>query len=153
MLYEVITLARWGSVDDEVPPSVRERRGLLRKAEALRALHAPSTPAETLEARRALAYEELFYLQVMIARRAASRRSDERPRDPPPPGLAIALEERLVITSYSIHYTKLYDPVKATTSAGAASPLRFLRAPTMASLTAVLSYSSTFVSLAITSLV
>lgn len=88
-------LARWGSVDDEVPPSVRERRGLLRKAEALRAMHAPSTPAETLEARRALAYEELFYLQVMIARRAASRRSDERPRDPPPPGLAIALEERL----------------------------------------------------------
>lgn len=88
-------LARWGSVDDEVPPSVRDRRGLLRKAEALRALHAPSTPAETLEARRTLAYEELFYLQVMIARRAASRRSDERPREPPPPDLAIALEERL----------------------------------------------------------
>ena len=88
-------LARWGAVDDELPPSVRARRGLLRKAEALRALHAPSTPAETVEARRALAYEELFYLQVMIARRAASRRSDERPREPPPAGLALALEERL----------------------------------------------------------
>ncbi len=61
-------LAAWGTVDDEIPPSIRARRGLLRKAEALRALHVPDTPAETVEARRCLAYEELFYLQVMIAR-------------------------------------------------------------------------------------
>ncbi|MBU0929169.1 MAG: ATP-dependent DNA helicase RecG, partial [Spirochaetes bacterium] len=38
-------LARWGVVDDEVPPSIRERRGLLRKSEALRALHAPASPS------------------------------------------------------------------------------------------------------------
>jgi len=88
-------LARWGSVDDEVPPGIRELRGLLRKAESLRALHAPDTPAEAVSARRSLAYEELFYLQVMIARRAAARRSVEVPRAAPPDALARALEERL----------------------------------------------------------
>ena len=88
-------LARWGIVDDEIPPSIRERRGLLRKAEALRSLHQPETPADAVAARRALAYEELFYLQVMIARRAAARRDVERPRSAPPDGLARALEERL----------------------------------------------------------
>ena len=88
-------LAAWGTVDDEIPPSIRERRRLLRKAEALRALHVPDTPAETVEARRCLAYEELFYLQVMIARRSAARRTGERARSAPPDLLARGLEERL----------------------------------------------------------
>jgi ATP-dependent DNA helicase RecG len=88
-------LARWGTVDDEVPPSIRTRRGLLRKAVALKLLHAPEAPADAVAARRTLAYEELFYLQVMIARRSAVRRSEARPRTAPPDLLARALEERL----------------------------------------------------------
>ncbi|PKL23603.1 MAG: ATP-dependent DNA helicase RecG [Spirochaetae bacterium HGW-Spirochaetae-3] len=88
-------LSRWGIVDDEIPPSIRERRGLLRKADALRSLHAPLAPSDAAAARRTLAYEELFYLQVMIARRAAARRDVERPRSAPPDGLARALKERL----------------------------------------------------------
>ncbi|MBN2873716.1 MAG: ATP-dependent DNA helicase RecG, partial [Spirochaetales bacterium] len=88
-------LARWGTVDDEVPPTIRERRGLERKASALKALHAPERPSDALAARRTLAYEELFYLQVMIARRAAARKTTERPRRAPPDSLATALVERL----------------------------------------------------------
>lgn len=88
-------LARWGQVDDEVPPSIRQRHGLVRKAEALRALHLPKTPQEAAEARRSLAYEELFYLQLMIARRAAARRELEIPRKAPSETLARALEQRL----------------------------------------------------------
>jgi len=88
-------LASWGTVDDEIPPSIRDRRTLVRKAAALRALHAPDTPSDVVEARRSLAYEELFYLQVMIARRAAARRVQEMPRHPPSGRLALALMERL----------------------------------------------------------
>jgi len=88
-------LERWGVVEDELPPTVRERRELLRKAEALRLLHAPVKPSDAAAARRSLAYEELFYLQLMIARRAAERRREERPRAAPPEALARALRERL----------------------------------------------------------
>jgi ATP-dependent DNA helicase RecG len=88
-------LQRWGSVDDEVPPSIRARNGLLRKAEALRALHKPARPLEAAEAHRSLAWEELFYLQLMIARRSQARRSESRTRGDPPGHLALALEERL----------------------------------------------------------
>lgn len=69
-------LALWGNVDDELPASVRERRGLPRKSEALRLLHRPSTLDEAADARRALAYEEFFYLQIMIGRRALERRRE-----------------------------------------------------------------------------
>jgi ATP-dependent DNA helicase RecG len=88
-------LARWGRVDDELPTSVQARRTLLHKAEALRLLHRPGKPADVLEARRTLAYEELFYLQVMIGRRILDRRSDAADRPPPPDHLARALVERL----------------------------------------------------------
>ncbi|GAB1455918.1 ATP-dependent DNA helicase RecG [Spirochaetota bacterium] len=88
-------LSAWGMVDDEVPPSIRERRGLLRKTEALRSLHEPERPSDAVAARRSLAYEELFYLQLMIARRAAARRSDEREHRAPSDALAKGLKERL----------------------------------------------------------
>lgn len=88
-------LARWGLVDDEIPPSIRERRQLLRKTESLRSLHAPQQPSDAAAARRSLAYEELFYLQVMIARRSAARRSEPRKCSALPERLAVSLEERL----------------------------------------------------------
>lgn len=88
-------LARWGSVDDEVPPSIRERRGLSRKANALRMLHEPRSNEEIAAARRALAYEELFYLQLMIGRRALARRSSPVERAALDGRLVAALRERL----------------------------------------------------------
>lgn len=88
-------LARWGMVDDELPPTVVQKRTLLRKAEAIRLIHRPERPADVPEARRTLAYEELFYLQIMIGRRAMDRRIDASDRPPPPEHLARALVERL----------------------------------------------------------
>ncbi len=88
-------LRLWGAVDDELPAAVRAARGLCRKAEALRMLHAPASPSEAAEARRALAYEELFYLQVMVGRRALERRRDPVARAAPVDTLARELEARL----------------------------------------------------------
>ena len=88
-------LARWGMVDDELPTGVMESRALLHKAEAIRLIHRPERPADVPEARRTLAYEELFYLQIMIGRRAMDRREGASDRPPPPDHLARALAERL----------------------------------------------------------
>jgi ATP-dependent DNA helicase RecG len=88
-------LVRWGNVDDELPAGVMERRALLHKAQAIRLIHRPERPADVPEARRTLAYEELFYLQIMIGRRAMDRREGASDRPPPPEHLARALVERL----------------------------------------------------------
>jgi ATP-dependent DNA helicase RecG len=66
-------------VEDELPLSVRAARDLPAKAEALVKLHGPAAVSDSEEARRALAYEELFYLQIMVRRRAHARA--ERPAD------------------------------------------------------------------------
>jgi len=88
-------LARWGMVDDELPPALLQRRTLLRKAEAIRLIHHPEHPADVPEARRTLAYEELFYLQIMIGRRDMDKREGASDRPPPTGHLANALVERL----------------------------------------------------------
>jgi ATP-dependent DNA helicase RecG len=88
-------LARWGMVDDELPAGVMARRTLLHKAEAIRLIHHPERPSDIPEARRTLAYEELFYLQIMIGRRAMDRREGASDRPPPPRDLALALATRL----------------------------------------------------------
>ncbi len=59
-------------VPETVPADVRERRGLAGAREALRRIHAPATPEEAAAARRRLAYEELFALQVRLALRRRS---------------------------------------------------------------------------------
>lgn len=84
--------------EDELPVRVRELRGLPHKARALEELHAPSSPEAAEQAHRALAYEELFYLQILVRRRAAARA--ERPVDRPSAapdraGLRSRLVERL----------------------------------------------------------
>lgn len=92
-------LAEYGRrVEDELPREVRERRGLPHKARALEDLHEPASPGAAEGALRALAYEELFYLQILVRRRAAARA--ERPVDraraaPDRAGLRERLVERL----------------------------------------------------------
>lgn len=92
-------LAEYGRrTEDELPAGVRESRGLPHKARALEDLHAPATPEAAERALRALAYEELFYLQIQVRRRAAARA--ERPADrsggsPERRGLRDRLLERL----------------------------------------------------------
>ena len=61
-----------GEPPDPIPAEVRERRGLVGLAEALRLVHRPETRAEVASARRRLVYEEAFVLQTELARRRAA---------------------------------------------------------------------------------
>lgn len=79
-------------VEDELGPDLIASRTLMAKADALATLHAPKTPAERDEARRTLAYEELFWFQLAVARRAQARKR-QTSRRPPDTGL---LERRLL---------------------------------------------------------
>jgi ATP-dependent DNA helicase RecG len=63
-------------LEDELPQAIMQRDGLLPKGEALRAYHFPASPEELERARKTLIYEELFYLEMIIGRRALERRSN-----------------------------------------------------------------------------
>jgi len=62
------------SLDEELPDRVIQRDGLLHKAAALRAVHFPQSLDEANLARRTIIYEELFQLELLVARRALARR-------------------------------------------------------------------------------
>jgi ATP-dependent DNA helicase RecG len=66
-------------MEDELPTALRERYGLLRKSAAVAAMHFPRSMEELAEAKRALVYEELFYLEIMVGKRALERRTLRRP--------------------------------------------------------------------------
>ncbi len=61
-------------IEDELPQEIIQREKLLPKSRALRAIHFPASAAELKEARRSIIYEELFYLEIMVGRRALERR-------------------------------------------------------------------------------
>lgn len=88
-------LQRWLPVDDELPGSLRARRQLPGKTEALRQLHCPSSDAECRAALKRLAYEELFYLQVIILKRSLERKHSRIERPPLSDRLTTALRQRL----------------------------------------------------------
>ena len=68
------------SLEDELPAGIIGRDGLYNKGEALRAIHFPASQNEQKRALKTLIYEELFYLEVMVARRALERRDKPRHR-------------------------------------------------------------------------
>jgi ATP-dependent DNA helicase RecG len=87
-----------GPVEDELPRPIRDRDGLLPKAQALRAVHFPESLEELKKAVRTLVYEELFYLEVLVCRRAKARGSQGGGRSAPqfrPSPLQQNLLERL----------------------------------------------------------
>jgi len=68
---------------DELPPEIRVRRGLLRRGEALQQVHFPPpgtdpvlAGARASPAFRRLIFEELFFLQLVLARRRRGVRSE-----------------------------------------------------------------------------
>jgi ATP-dependent DNA helicase RecG len=61
-------------LEDELPPGIILRDGLAAKAQAIRALHFPASQKELDLARKTLIYEELFYLEVLVGKRALERR-------------------------------------------------------------------------------
>jgi ATP-dependent DNA helicase RecG len=71
-------------VPDDLPPALRERRELLSRARALREAHFPPpgtdvglAAARATPAFRRLIYEELFFLQLALARRRRGVRAQE----------------------------------------------------------------------------
>ncbi|GHV42714.1 ATP-dependent DNA helicase RecG [Spirochaetia bacterium] len=62
------------ALEEELPRAIIERDGLLPKPQAIRAIHLPSSMGELDLARKTLIYGELFYLEVIIGRRALERR-------------------------------------------------------------------------------
>ncbi len=63
-----------GEVAEILPGEILEQRGLMGRREALRRMHFPDSPAEYAEARRRMAYEEFFLLQVHLCLRRGGRR-------------------------------------------------------------------------------
>jgi len=62
-------------LENELPNEIIEKESLLSKMQAVREIHFP-TSADMLEkAKKTLVYEELFYMEVMVLRRAIERKS------------------------------------------------------------------------------
>ncbi len=76
-------------VGDELPAEISQRLGLKPLAGALHSLHFPATLAEAEEARRRLAFDELFALQLRLARLRAKRLAK-------PEGTAFRASEKLL---------------------------------------------------------
>jgi len=67
-------------LEDELPAAVITREKLLSKANALQAIHFPSSMEMLEQARSTLIYEELFYLELMVGRRALERKGKREER-------------------------------------------------------------------------
>ena len=69
-------LSSIGHIDDEIPESLIQKHHLMPLDRAFREIHFPSSDKALSEARRALAFREVFYLQLEAKRRpqAARRR-------------------------------------------------------------------------------
>ncbi|MDR0645236.1 MAG: ATP-dependent DNA helicase RecG [Treponema sp.] len=66
------------AIEDEIPLFLREKYGFLPKHAALTVIHAPSEPEELEKAKNTLIYEELFYLETMIGKKAMTRKARQR---------------------------------------------------------------------------
>jgi len=69
-----------GSLEEKLPEQVRKGRGLMGRREALLAVHRPKDIARALEGKRALAFDELFYLELMLLGRKLHIGSEKRVR-------------------------------------------------------------------------
>jgi len=61
-------------LENELPDEIIARDNLLPKAAAIRAYHYPASPEELELAKKTLIYEELFYLEVIVGKRALERK-------------------------------------------------------------------------------
>ena len=64
--------AEEGPIPDDLPEVIRERRGLLERDRAFEQIHFPSDPEGAEAARRRLAYEEFFLMELLLAERSRS---------------------------------------------------------------------------------
>jgi len=82
-------------IDDEIPVYLRNRYSFPKKYDALHKIHFPEDLKDIEKARRALAYEELFYLQLVILRRRIKRITVRTSRKTIPFSLKQKLVKRL----------------------------------------------------------
>ena len=61
-------------IENELPPELIEKEGLLQKGDAIRLIHRPSEISQAAAARRTLVFEELFQFQSVIAKRVFDRK-------------------------------------------------------------------------------
>jgi len=96
MVWQVLSTQAPEQLADDLPESVREQRGLMSRAQAVRQMHFPDTLGDLEQARRRLAYEELFLLSTGIAlRRAQVQRLESARRLPVTPPIQSRIQARL----------------------------------------------------------
>ena len=61
-------------IEDEIPLEIRQKRNFIAKQDAIRLIHQPQSIAQAQEARKTLAYEELYQFQKVILERANRRK-------------------------------------------------------------------------------
>ncbi|MDR1363526.1 MAG: ATP-dependent DNA helicase RecG [Spirochaetaceae bacterium] len=62
-------------LENELPDSIIKREGFLSKANALQALHFPENIEQLEIAKKTFIYEELFYLEIIVGKRALERKN------------------------------------------------------------------------------
>ncbi|GHV94853.1 ATP-dependent DNA helicase RecG [Spirochaetia bacterium] len=62
------------ALENELPDEIVERDNLFAKKAGIKAVHFPDSAEELEKAKKTLIYEELFYLEVMVGKRAIERR-------------------------------------------------------------------------------
>ena len=77
------------SIDDELPEEIRSRVGLLELLPSLRLIHFPESMEDVQQARRRLAFDELYFFQLRLARLRRRRREEAG-------GIPFAPSQRLV---------------------------------------------------------
>ncbi|HTX25668.1 MAG TPA: ATP-dependent DNA helicase RecG [Streptosporangiaceae bacterium] len=85
--------------EDPIPAELRERYGLVGRAEAIRAIHRPLDEADLARARKRLKWDEAFALQAALAqRRLAAAALPAMPRPPVEDGIACEFDAQLPFT-------------------------------------------------------
>jgi ATP-dependent DNA helicase RecG len=65
-------------IEDEMPARLIERDKLLSKAQAIKAIHFPTSSVQLELAKKTIICEELFYLEIMVAKRALERKGRKK---------------------------------------------------------------------------
>jgi len=68
-------LKKYNNFNDELPQELIKKYDLFSKSEAVKEMHFPSSLECLEKAKRTLIYEELFYLEIMVGKRALERKN------------------------------------------------------------------------------